>query len=134
MDQELIEAARACRMRAHAPYSNYLVGAALRDENGQIWVGCNVENISFGATICAERVAIGSLIAGGSRRWTALAVVTQDGGTPCGVCRQVLSELATDPGNPVICATPDEVTSVVTMAELLPFAFQTDALSTPEPQ
>lgn len=91
---ELVAAARAVRERAYAPYSQFLVGAALRAENGQIFVGCNVENASYGATICAERSAILAMIAAGQRAIAAVAVFT-DADTlamPCGLCRQVISE------------------------------------------
>ncbi|NJN84183.1 MAG: cytidine deaminase [Caldilineaceae bacterium] len=76
-----------------APYSHYAVGAALLERNGTIHVGCNVENASYPATICAERVALTSAVAQGSRDFVALAVATSDAGSPCGICRQVMAEL-----------------------------------------
>lgn len=91
---ELVEAARVVRERAYAPYSKFLVGAALRSEDGRIFSGCNVENASYGATICAERSAILAMVAAGQRRIAAIAVFT-DADTlamPCGMCRQVISE------------------------------------------
>ena len=94
----LLEAARIVRERAYAPYSNYYVGAAVLTGSGKIYTGCNIENASFGATICAERVAVASAIAAGERELKALAVVT-DGpnpGPPCGICRQFLVEFAGD--------------------------------------
>lgn len=95
---QLIEAARAVRKRAYAPYSKYFVGAAIATDSGRIFTGCNFENASFGATICAERNAIGQMIAAGERHPVACAVVTAGprGGSPCGICRQVLWEFASD--------------------------------------
>ena len=95
---QLIEAARAVRKRAYAPYSKYFVGAAIATDSGRIFTGCNFENASFGATICAERNAIGHMIAAGERHPVACAVVTAGprGGSPCGICRQVLWEFASD--------------------------------------
>lgn len=92
--QELIAAAAAARENAYCPYSGYQVGAALRDETGRIHVGCNVENISYGGTICAERGAVMAMAAAGGKQVVELAVVTKDGGTPCGICRQILSEFS----------------------------------------
>ena len=91
--QQLVAAAQAAREQAYAPYSDYTVGAAVLTEDGEIIEGCNVENASYGATICAERVALTAAIAQGKRQLKAIAVVTVDGGSPCGICRQVMFEL-----------------------------------------
>ena len=95
---QLIEVARDVRHRAYAPYSKYFVGAAILTKTGRVFAGCNFENASFGATICAERNAIGQMVAAGERHPIACAVVTQGprGGSPCGICRQVLWEFASD--------------------------------------
>jgi cytidine deaminase len=95
---ELIEVAREVRHRAYAPYSKYFVGAAILTKTGKVFAGCNFENATFGATICAERNAIGQMIAAGERHPVACAVVTAGprGGSPCGICRQVLWEFASD--------------------------------------
>lgn len=95
MDWEpLVEAAWAAREHAYAPYSRFPVGAALLVEDGRIFVGCNVENLSYGLTNCAERVAIGAAVAAGARGFLAVAVVaeTKEPISPCGACRQVLAE------------------------------------------
>jgi len=94
----LISAASAARAHAHAPYSRYHVGAALLTKSGRIFAGCNVENATYGATVCAERNAIGAMVAAGEREPVACVVVTAGPtpGTPCGICRQVLSEFAAD--------------------------------------
>lgn len=92
----LIEAALAVRKRAYAPYSNYPVGAALLMEDGSIITGVNVENASYGLAICAERTAVGKAIAEGYRKILAIAVATDNAGSPCGACRQVLTEFAGD--------------------------------------
>lgn len=91
--QQLIAAAQSARSQAHAPYSNYFVGAAVLTKDGEIIQGCNVENASYGGTICAERVALTAAIAQGKRELRAIAVVTADGASPCGLCRQVMIEL-----------------------------------------
>ncbi len=91
--QQLVAAAQSARSQAHAPYSNYFVGAAVLTNDGEIIPGCNVENASYGGTICAERVALTSAIAQGKRQLRAIAVVTVDGASPCGLCRQVMMEL-----------------------------------------
>lgn len=91
--QELVAEALSARQRAYAPYSNYFVGAALLAKDGMVIHGCNVENASYPAAICAERVALTSAIAQGQREFTAIAVATRDGGSPCGICRQVMAEL-----------------------------------------
>jgi cytidine deaminase len=94
----LIEEATKAREKAVAPFSKYKVGAALRTAGGKIFHGCNVENCTYGLTVCAERVALLSALAAGERRFTAIAVVTQseEPGTPCGPCRQLMWEFCGD--------------------------------------
>ena len=89
---DLIRRACEARQHAHAPYSKFLVGAAVLTESGEIISGCNVENASYGLTICAERVAFGTAIAAGHRRFQALAIATSGGHSPCGACRQFAAE------------------------------------------
>lgn len=106
----LVEAAIAVRERAYAPYSHFRVGAAVMARSGRVYVGCNIENGAYSPTICAERVALGSAIAAGEPvgSFVAIAVVGDEAlpTTPCGVCRQVLAELA--PGSTVIMEAPPE--------------------------
>ncbi len=122
--ERLLAAAREARHHAYAPYSGYAVGAAVRCEDGRIFAGANVENASYGLTICAERAAVFRAVNEGARRIEAIAVVTRDGGTPCGACRQVLSEFAD--GDAVIWCASDEDVAVeeYRLADLLPFAFR----------
>jgi cytidine deaminase len=89
---ELIRAALDAQQRAYAPYSNFPVGAAIRAASGKIYQGANVENASYGLTICAERVAASAAVAAGDREFTAIAIVSRGGVTPCGACRQFLAE------------------------------------------
>lgn len=119
----LIDAACEVRLRAYAPYSKYLVGTALLTADGEIVVGCNVENVSYGLTICAERVAIGTAVANGQREFTAMVIATANGGTPCGACRQVLIEFARD--LPIYLINVDEGRTVteLSLAQLLPGRF-----------
>ncbi len=119
---ELERRARAVRDHAYAPYSRYHVGAALRADNGAIYVGCNVENASYGGTICAERSAIVAMIADGAKKWSELVVVTQDGGSPCGFCRQVLAEFAA-PEAVVHVVAADGSSVKYPFSELFPFPF-----------
>ena len=97
--ETLIAAACAAQPSAYAPYSHFTVGAALLADDGRIYTGVNVENASYGLTVCAERNAIGAMALAGGRRVLAVAVCTANGVTPCGACRQVLSEFAPDGGD-----------------------------------
>lgn len=119
----LVEAARAARQHAYAPYSRFQVGAALLTAGGEVYTGCNVENASYGATICAERTAVGAAIAAGERDFAAIAVIADTPApvSPCGVCRQVLSEFGAD--LVVIMANLQGATKIATMQELLPQGF-----------
>lgn len=117
------------RHHAYAPYSGYRVGAAVLaskpDGGRRVHGGCNVENAMYGATACAERVAIWRAIAGGATRVLALALVTPSGATPCGTCRQVLAEFAASE-TPVVLASPDGTPGdyeVLTLGDLLPRAW-----------
>lgn len=125
----LLAAARTARARAYAPYSHYRVGAALLTRSGGLHVGCNVENATYGATQCAERGAIAAMVAAGNRNPIACVVVTAGPrpGSPCGICRQVLSEFARD--MKVVLVAEDSqgrVTgrSTQSLAALLPLAFR----------
>ena len=126
--ETLRSAALAVRPRAHAPYSKFQVGAAVLTANGEIFAGCNVENASYGLTICAERVAIGTAVAAGHKEIVAVAVVSSGGHSPCGACRQVLSEFG--PAMEVILIDADDPTKsrTTTLATLLPEQFSSDAL------
>jgi cytidine deaminase len=119
---QLVDAARDVRERAHAPYSGFRVGAALRTKSGAVFVGCNVENASYGATVCAERSAVSAMVAAGEREIAAVAVYTDAEGPvmPCGICRQVLLEFG--PDCTVIAATKT-ATETKTLAQLLPAPF-----------
>jgi cytidine deaminase len=119
----LVDAARGARLRAIAPYSNFLVGAALETADGTVVLGCNIENASYGLTTCAERVALLKALSDGARTFTRIAVVadTPSPTPPCGPCRQLLWEYCGD--IPVIMANLTEVTGTLTLAELLPLPF-----------
>ena len=122
--ERLIQAAKEARSRAYAPYSHFAVGAALLAADHQIYIGCNVENASFGLTICAERAAVANAVAQGHRDFLALAVVAEsDSGlvTPCGACRQVLAEF--NPRLPVICTNGAGQTKILRLDDLLPYRF-----------
>ena len=125
-DQEihaLIEKADAARKNAYAPYSKYLVGAALRTKSGRVYTGVNSENAAYTNGICAERVAVFKAVSDGEREFDVLALVTDNGGSPCGACRQVLAEFGLDT-LVVIADASGQVLKTLTVAELLPGAFQ----------
>ncbi|HVV52618.1 MAG TPA: cytidine deaminase, partial [Polyangia bacterium] len=117
----------AVRRRAHAPYSKFTVGAAVLDERGRVHLGCNLENASYGLTVCAERNAVAAAVAGGARRIAAVAVASGaiPPALPCGACRQVLAELGA-PDTEVLIAGPSGGAERTTLGDLLPRAFVLD--------
>jgi cytidine deaminase len=131
-DQELIRLAAQARERAYAPYSRYAVGAALLCKSGRVYTGCNVENAVYSLTVCAERVAILKAVSEGEREFSTIAVVTSNGGTPCGSCRQVLAEFGRDIR--VLIASSERLVATQTVAELLPAAFGPQDLPPSEEQ
>jgi cytidine deaminase len=120
-DSELVTLATQARERAYAPYSHYKVGAALLGASGRVYTGCNVENGVYPLCLCAERTAVAKAVSEGERQFEAIAVVTDDGGTPCGACRQVLSEFGSTI-RVIVASTSGEVRTF-TVNELLPEAF-----------
>ncbi|MEM7144612.1 MAG: cytidine deaminase [Verrucomicrobiota bacterium] len=120
--QQLLAAAARARQNAYAPYSNFKVGAALLTETGEIFTGCNVENASYGLSMCAERTAVFKAVAEGQRSFKAIAISLTSDGSPCGACRQVLHEFAP---NLLILIGDDsgQLTSQTTLDALLPNPF-----------
>ena len=121
---DLLDAAKRARANAYAPYSGYAVGAAVRDEQGRVHSGCNVENVSYGLTLCAERAAIARMVAESGKKVAEIVIVTQDGGAPCGMCLQALLEFARSPDS-LRVQTVDEQGNGQTfsLADLLPQGF-----------
>ncbi|MEI6043825.1 MAG: cytidine deaminase [Chloroflexota bacterium] len=127
-DPNLVEGARIAREWAYAPYSNFKVGAALKTKSGKIFYGVNVENVSYGLTICAERSAAVTAVTAGEREWEEIAIVadTEKPITPCGACRQFLAEF--NPALKVVVANTTKVHFTCTLTELLPYAFNLETL------
>ena len=127
MSDALVRAAEAARRHAHAPYSRYHVGAAVEADDGSIYAGCNVENASYGLTICAERAAVCAAVAAGARKIRRAVVITDSDppGAPCGACRQVLAEFGLDMR---VTAIGPARRQEWTLRELLPDAFTSEAL------
>lgn len=129
MSHDLFEAARDAMARAYAPYSKFPVGAAIRADDGKVYVGANVENLSFPQGWCAEPTAIGNMVMGGGRKIVEIAVIAEKLACcpPCGGCRQKIAEFAGPETRVYLC---DEVgvKKTMTMEELLPFSFQTDVI------
>lgn len=125
---ELIEKAKEARERAYAPYSEFTVGAALLCNDGSIYTGCNIENASYGATICAERTAIFKAVSEGEGDFTAIAIVGAPIGRPidfcppCGMCRQVMTEFCDDERFKIVLSNGSEE-QVYTLKELMPHSF-----------
>jgi cytidine deaminase len=124
--EDLIAKAMEAREKAYAPYSHFTVGAALLAKSGRVYTGCNVENASYGLSICAERAAVFKAVSEGERDFEAIAVVTENGVTPCGACRQVLMEFGED--IQVIVADGAGEYRVFSLQELLPEAFSSEDL------
>lgn len=122
---KLTELARSAHENSYSPYSHFRVGAALLAKNGKIYLGANFENASFGAGTCADRVALGSALAAGEREFDAICVYADRTVTPCGICRQALSEFG---DMAVICAGDDGGRREYMLSELLPAAFSDEAL------
>lgn len=125
-DEELVRAAARARERAYAPYSRFPVGAALLSEDGELFLGCNVENAAYPVSLCAERVALFKAISEGKRRFRKLAVVSESGATPCGSCRQALLEFAPELE---ILVSEGRHTRSFRLSDLLPHGFTPDQLS-----
>ncbi len=119
----LVESARVARLHAHAPFSRFQVGAALLAADGRVFTGCNVENATYGLTVCAERVAVFKAVSEGYRAFTRIAVVadTDEPTPPCGACRQILWEFGGD--LEVILANLSDVKAIHRLRDLLPYPF-----------
>ena len=123
----LVKIAREVRKWAYVPYSHYSVGAAVLTDSGRIYDGVNIENAAYPVTVCGERTAIFKAVSNGERKFQAIAIVTKDGGTPCGSCRQVMAEFSPD----MLVILADEngkITAEVKLSDLLPGAFGADSL------
>lgn len=125
----LVAEAQAARANAYAPYSKYQVGAAVLTASGRIYRGCNVENASYGLTLCAERSALAQMVAAGEREPVAIAIVTEglEPGPPCGLCRQMMAEFASD-SLPIALATPQSTAPLrtISLGKLFPEPFRKD--------
>ncbi|MBO7434881.1 cytidine deaminase [bacterium] len=123
--QELVNQAIEAREKAYAPYSKFKVGAAILTKNGTVFLGCNIENASYGATICAERSAVCNMIANGGADPTAIAICynEEEFAVPCGICRQVLSEFSPKGDLVILMAKTDGTYQETTLSALLPASF-----------
>ncbi|MEK6282808.1 MAG: cytidine deaminase [Acidobacteriota bacterium] len=127
--EKLIETAKAARLQSVAPFSNFLVGAALKTEGGKVYTGCNVESASYGLTVCAERVAIWKALSEGERKFSELAIVADTGQLtpPCGTCRQIIHEFCENAT--IVLANLRGQSETCNIEELLPRAFDARFLS-----
>ena len=129
MNQSLIELAISARQNAYAPYSGYPVGAAILDAEGNVWTGCNVENVSFGLSICAERSAVCKMIGDGKREVRMIAIASRDGAVPCGMCLQTLLEFAPNPrAVEVLTVSESGQSNKNFLSDLMPHGFRSDEL------
>ncbi len=126
---KLVAAARVARENAYAPYSKYRVGAAAMAKSGKVYTGCNIENAAYPSGLCAERVAIFKAVSEGEREIAAIAVVTSNLGSPCGACRQVLSEFAADDAMIVLAQARGNRRKKFSMKQILPDRFGPEHLS-----
>ena len=125
--QSLVDLANTARQRAYAPYSHYTVGSSLRTKTGRLFTGVNVENAAYPQTMCAERIAIFKAVSEGETEFEVITVVTDNGGSPCGGCRQVMAEFGLD--TIVILANGNgKIVEETTVGELLPGAFTPEKL------
>lgn len=125
--QSLVDLANAARQRAYVPYSNYPVGSSLRTKSGRIFTGVNVENAAYPQTMCAERIAIFKAVSEGEKEFEVITVVTDNGGSPCGGCRQVMAEFGLD--TVVLLANGNgKILKETSVKELLPEAFTPEHL------
>jgi cytidine deaminase len=122
--QELIAAALEAQKRFYAPYSNFPVGAAIRTASGKVFQGCNVENASYGLTICAERVAATSAVAAGEKEFVGVAVASRGGLSPCGACRQFLAEFSPNVEIVMVNSLKPSEIHEATLSQLLPGRFE----------
>ncbi len=123
----LLQRAIEAREKSYSPYSHYKVGAALLTTGGKVYTGCNIENAAYSPSVCAERTAIFKAVSDGEREFATIAVVTSDGGAPCGICRQVIREFA--PNLTIIVGNVQGNYQVFTLADLLPHSFGPENLS-----
>lgn len=123
---DLLNQAIAAREKSYSPYSHYKVGAALLGRSGKVYTGCNIENAAYTPSICAERTAIFKAISEGEREFVAIAVVTLNGGAPCGICRQVMREFA--PNITIIIGNLQGERQLFTLPDLLPHSFGPDSI------
>ena len=131
---DLLEKAKEARQKAHAPYSEYKVGAAILAKSGKTYVGANIENASYGVTSCAERTAIAAMVMGGEQEILAIAVVTKDQGYPCGICLQAINEFSSDPNLCKIVVPSNGGYQIHTLHELAPHLWRSDFVSKPKEQ
>jgi cytidine deaminase len=124
LHSKLVQTALSKRLQAYAPYSKFLVGAAVLTEDGSVFTGTNVENASYGLTICAERVAAAAAVAAGHRKLKAVAVATSGGASPCGACRQFLAEFGGNMTVVLVDANKPHTVKEFTLSELLPEQFK----------
>lgn len=125
--QVLVDLANTARQRAYAPYSNYPVGSALRTKSGRVFTGVNVENAAYPQTMCAERIAIFKAVSEGETEFEIITVVTDNGGSPCGGCRQVMAEFGLDT-SVILADGRGRIIQETTVKDLLPGAFTPDKL------
>jgi cytidine deaminase len=128
MKEQLIQRALLARRWSYSPYSHYAVGAALLTRSGKVYDGVNVENAAFPSTICAERVAVFKAVSEGEREFVAIAVVTENGGSPCGGCRQVLAEFGLET-QVILADGTGKLTGEYPLSGILPDAFTPDKLT-----
>lgn len=130
--EKMVELAYQTMQNAYAPYSQYKVGAAVMAEDGTLFSGCNVENASYGITICAETTAICSMVAAGKKHIRAIAVIASGNqfATPCGRCRQFIREFSTPTTDIYLCDNTKTICKTTTIDELLPFSFGPEYINT----